>query len=468
METRTKILLLLLNIALANGLETLSSVQVIFRHGEKELDGTLEVGGGPLSDKGKKQMFDLGTYLRSRYAGFIRTEFDSGETSFLSSDKDPVIQSASMVAYGLYLDFNLAATWSGEENIQYEPIPVRTLPRQYDNLIQLTKSCPKNDARIQEDLNEYVKNFFNQNQASLELYAEKTGDTAILNGNRNGADRIQNLISFLEAVKFNSSNNLPLEDWEKQFLQEQDLFQFRSGWFKNYIDTEEKQRLYIGSAVQNIPTTFEATPVKKISLFSAHDHTLYTLMATLGIWDENNLQLPPDGATLIIEYYDSIGAITTDPYMKVWYRSETSQEPELLEIPQCGQPCYINKFKEVFANIIPANAEKECKVEGNGEAKPQTLSGSRKRPHLPKIPPLRKRTTTTTVSPKHIEIVSSTSENTVQNPPSPVLYSASASVPEKPLNVSGLNILMGVIVLVVGTGALIFAAFQKRRQYISI
>ncbi|CAG7832760.1 unnamed protein product, partial [Allacma fusca] len=87
--------------------------------------------------KGKKQMYELGLYFRERYSNLLKTSFDAHETQIISSDTDRTIRSAGLVSYGLYEDFNLAAKLNGEDDpVQFEPIPVRTIPPELDRYLQ--------------------------------------------------------------------------------------------------------------------------------------------------------------------------------------------------------------------------------------------------------------------------------------------------------------------------------------------
>ncbi|CAG7817770.1 unnamed protein product, partial [Allacma fusca] len=119
------------------GTTDLKSVHIIFRHGQRTPDASYVTTTGGLTEKGKKQMYELGLYIRERYSNLVKTSFDTDETRIISSDTDRTIRSAGLVAYGLYEEFNQAASWNGEDDpIPFEPIPVRAIPEELDRYLQ--------------------------------------------------------------------------------------------------------------------------------------------------------------------------------------------------------------------------------------------------------------------------------------------------------------------------------------------
>ncbi|CAG7733758.1 unnamed protein product, partial [Allacma fusca] len=93
------------------GTTGLKSVHIIFRHGQRTPDASYLTATAGLTEKGKKQMYELGLYIRERYSNLVKTSFDTDETRIISSNTDRTIRSAGLVAYGLYKEFNQAASW---------------------------------------------------------------------------------------------------------------------------------------------------------------------------------------------------------------------------------------------------------------------------------------------------------------------------------------------------------------------
>ncbi|CAG7820984.1 unnamed protein product, partial [Allacma fusca] len=70
----------------------LKSVHIIFRHGQRTPDANYLTATGGLTEKGKKQMYELGLYIRERCSNLVKTSFDTVETRIISSDTDRTIR----------------------------------------------------------------------------------------------------------------------------------------------------------------------------------------------------------------------------------------------------------------------------------------------------------------------------------------------------------------------------------------
>jgi len=79
-------------------------------------------------------MYELGKVVRRRYGNFIKTDYDPGEIEILSSAANRCVQSGTLFAYGFYEEHNQKANWSGNAKINYDPIPVQTIPPQIDKV----------------------------------------------------------------------------------------------------------------------------------------------------------------------------------------------------------------------------------------------------------------------------------------------------------------------------------------------
>ena len=79
-------------------------------------------------------MYELGKFVRRRYADFIKNDYDPTELEILSSASNRCVQSGALFAYALYEEYNLKANWSGSRDIKFDPIPVQTIPPQFDKV----------------------------------------------------------------------------------------------------------------------------------------------------------------------------------------------------------------------------------------------------------------------------------------------------------------------------------------------
>jgi lysosomal acid phosphatase len=77
-------------------------------------------------------MFQLGQFLRQRYATFLADHYHPDEVYILSSDYDRTISSAQALLAGLYIPRD---NWN--PTLNWDTIPIRTIPHAIDNVIQL-------------------------------------------------------------------------------------------------------------------------------------------------------------------------------------------------------------------------------------------------------------------------------------------------------------------------------------------
>ncbi|CAG7785683.1 unnamed protein product, partial [Allacma fusca] len=160
-----------------------------------------------LTEKGKKQMYELGLYIRERYSNLLKTSFDTDETRIISSDIDRTIRSAGLVAYGLYEEFNLAAKWNGEDDpVPFEPIPVRTIPAELDRYLQPMVPCPRISQLMETTVTPFFEELLERHPKFLDTYIKEMKDEVFLNRDMNIEKRVVQFLSFLEEASFNSTH----------------------------------------------------------------------------------------------------------------------------------------------------------------------------------------------------------------------------------------------------------------------
>ena len=94
---------------------------------------------------------------------------------------------------------------------------------------------------------------------------------------------------------------------------------------------------------------------RKMFMYAAHDLTISNVLNSLGIYDG---LAPPFSSMVIIELYnvDSLYRV------KISYRNDTSNPPQVLTIPGCNQLCPLQMFKQLTASVRPANWPQECQL----------------------------------------------------------------------------------------------------------
>ncbi|XP_060103698.1 lysosomal acid phosphatase-like [Heteronotia binoei] len=138
----------------------LKFVTTVYRHGDRSpistfptnphKETTWNQGYGQLTRIGIKQQHKLGRFFRNKYGKFLSAEYKRKEIYVLSTDVDRTIMSAQSNLAGLYPPTG-SQIWN--HRIAWQPIPVHTLPRKYDQLLSYPRlDCPRFLKLLKESL----------------------------------------------------------------------------------------------------------------------------------------------------------------------------------------------------------------------------------------------------------------------------------------------------------------------------
>uniref|UniRef100_A0A0K8SQ83 acid phosphatase n=1 Tax=Lygus hesperus TaxID=30085 RepID=A0A0K8SQ83_LYGHE len=111
---------------------------------------------------------------------------------------------------------------------------------------------------------------------------------------------------------------------------------------------------FVKEVLNNFRGKLDGSNLLNLSLYSAHDTSLSAVMNTMGVFND---AVPPFAALLLIELrmpFDS-----SEPVVSMWYKNST-KEPFLLEMPDCGSCCPLAQMERRLKPVIPENWEKEC------------------------------------------------------------------------------------------------------------
>lgn len=124
--------------------------------------------------KGKRQLFDLGKFLRRRYKTILGDEYSPDKVYVLSSDHDRTLMSAEALLAGLFYP-SVEETFV--ENIPWQPIPVHTINEEQDYILGVSKECPKYDYLMEKHLqnSEKMQQIFTKYKNLLDYWSEKSG-----------------------------------------------------------------------------------------------------------------------------------------------------------------------------------------------------------------------------------------------------------------------------------------------------
>ena len=89
-----------------------------------------------MTTAGKLRMYNLGLYLKERYADFITT--DPREMKMQSSGLERCIESAELVAFAMYPP---KGRWIFNQNISWAPLPISSTLPNTDPLLNPHMKC---------------------------------------------------------------------------------------------------------------------------------------------------------------------------------------------------------------------------------------------------------------------------------------------------------------------------------------
>ena len=196
---------------------TLRQVHLLFRHGDRTpisaypndpwANYSWPGGWGQLTSRGMTRHFQLGQWLRQRYAGFLSDQYSREEIVIRSTDTDRTLMSALSNLAGLFPP-DSEQTWN--PSLAWQPIPVHTVPQSEDYLLSSHADCPR-FTELQEEIEkgEWMQRIYKNNQQLFEFISEKSG-THITD--------IVKLDYIYDSLLIESENNLTLPEWTKDIF----------------------------------------------------------------------------------------------------------------------------------------------------------------------------------------------------------------------------------------------------------
>jgi len=340
--------------------DTLRLVHVLFRHGDRTpttvpyvTDPNVEFwtkqGFGKLTKTGMNQAYNLGRYLRQRYSEFLNTTYDPLQVYARSTDFDRTLMSAYCTLAGLFPPVG-DQIWNTD--LLWQPIPVHTVPKNIDYLLNPDSYCPLYAEIIFETFNstralEQMK----KHQDLFDLLTEKSG---------------QNVTSFYDVydieggVQIERWNNLTQPEWltDQVFEEMVDV----KNIYLSYLHPDNQTRRLrggplLGEMLNNMKSkAADASNQREICLYTAHDATIIGLMSAMGL--PYNGTNPPYTAAFIVELH----LINGTYFVQMWYRTDPAVDPALVSMPGCDDLCPLSTFQQLANPSIPEDVKKECRA----------------------------------------------------------------------------------------------------------
>ncbi|KRY48613.1 Prostatic acid phosphatase [Trichinella britovi] len=332
----------------------------MYRHGYRTPLGTFPTdeyqewaypnGFRQLTKLGCQQQYELGQYLRGRYANFLSDHYNASEVYVRSTDTDRTLSSAECNLAGMFPP-DESQIWN--ENIRWQPVPVHTLPTNQEYLLRTGFNCPALQAVFRNQSNELIEKVENDYK---ELFAFLENKTGWQNIKWNAVGKI------VGSLKRIVDAGYTLPDWANQTwpdpsTNEQvpliDLlsklgFQRRLLEFNSVEKSKYEGGLLIGTIMKNMKQKIQGRLFRptKMFIYSAHDGTLLSFLYGLNI--ANGLMTPVASAVMVELYETDQG----DHNVQIYFRNNTKVDPVPLTLPGCNSfACTLEEFEKAIQPV---------------------------------------------------------------------------------------------------------------------
>ncbi|KRY86756.1 Lysosomal acid phosphatase [Trichinella pseudospiralis] len=336
-------------------------LQVIWRHGDRtpamnfplNPDQVWSEGIGELTKLGISQQYQLGRFLRHRYENFLPKNYSSHEIFIRSTDVNRTLMSALANLAAL---FEPTSDDMWNKNLSWQPIPVHTVPRDLDNVLNLEAKCPAAE-KLQMEVwhSDEAMSIVKTNEALFELLRLNTGLPM------NTLEEISTVYDPLHCahkhVKKIHEDKHSLPNWVTDEIYEDITRLFNIS--TTFWCSSEKVKTFRGSYL--VVDIIERMKRKasyvdenlKFYAYSAHDETLIGFLEHMRVY--NATMVPTYASMILIELLELRGKYFVQIYFK---NGNNSVMP--LELKFCPHPCSLKKFEKNFKNITPLDWFSAC------------------------------------------------------------------------------------------------------------
>lgn len=264
-----------------------------------------------------------------------------------SSDVDRTLTSAASNLAGLYARdkddiFN--------ENLNWNPIPIHTVPNNEDAVIVMLKDCPKYKQLSDEVSKAQYNEFVEENAEVIEI---------ISNATTIPKDQINFVMLYGTFYCYQKTNPSYLPEWYSSL--NQTVFQNFAG--RQFIreNTTQLKRLGTGPLITYLTNYFDKAingSAPKFLMLSGHDATITAVLNAMEVYDYK----PPEFASMVIWelYQESNGTYT----MEVFYKRNSESEAENLNVIEGVHEGNYEAFKQFLEPLMidDATRTEECRI----------------------------------------------------------------------------------------------------------
>ncbi|XP_014287771.1 venom acid phosphatase Acph-1 isoform X2 [Halyomorpha halys] len=336
---------------------TLVRLFVVLRHGSrapnfekifhainKDVDVELwPAGAGELTQNGKREAYEMGRKLRTRYSAFLGDYYNAKDFRVFSTLIERTMMTAQLAASAMFPPKGYQK-WSNE--LAWQPVPV------YPEYV-ISNADDVNCKWLLKDSSMEMKN---KNMSASEFGLEED-DLRLLQDQLGSYDKNSILFMFKlwnvwDNNFFKAKENISLPPWTKTLYPDK-MTAAVLKFGKFFLSGSPTRKMVLVGPYGKGLTSYFTKSERKMELHVLHDKNLIGLLTTLGIEIE---EFPGPTATVAIELHKK----NEEYYFEVYHYSNHKQStPTLMKMP-CGTNCSYDIMIKQWQTYAEANFEEIC------------------------------------------------------------------------------------------------------------
>ncbi|XP_034106762.1 prostatic acid phosphatase [Drosophila albomicans] len=344
---------------------TLELVHIVFRHGIRTpvdtfprdpyvKDNFKPTGWGHVTNRGKKELFDMGRWLHRRYGDFMGPFYRPDRLHAQATASPRALMSLQTTLASMFEPRGTAMEWNRQLN--WQPIPIVSEPLEQDSLLLVRTPCP----RYFEARDEVFK--LPEVIAEQAPFADMLSELSNLTGMpmRNAEDVNSLYITLLAEQEF--GYKLPV--WAKDYFPKRMQFLAEQSYVYNAY-TPEMQKIKGGPFLRKMYDEMLAKEAgtlrpkdRGMFIYTGHDWTVGNILSALGIWKR---QMPRFAVMAIFETHQN--RQTGEYYVEIFLRNDEFGCLEQLKLADCELQCPLHRLIELSEAVLPNEPlEQRCRA----------------------------------------------------------------------------------------------------------
>ncbi|BFF97117.1 venom acid phosphatase Acph-1 [Drosophila madeirensis] len=338
---------------------TLELLHVVFRHGPRTPADTYPrdpyvnetyypYGWGQVTNNGKRELFNIGTWLRKRYGKFLAPHYSPDLVHAQATGVSRTHMTMQTVLASFLPPKGTDMEWNSKFN--WQPIPVFSQELNEDTLLLVRTPCPRYFEALHEvyDLPEVKQEV----APYLDMYKELETHTGL---SFKEPEDVQSLYLTLLAEQ---EWGLKLPEWTNEYFPEKLQFLAEQSYVYN-VYTPEMQKIkggpflkkMFGEMQQKQNGTLKPS-ARKMYIYTGHDSTVVNILSALKIWKR---QLPRYSSMAIFELHKS--KETGEYWVEIYFRNDPKAQAQKLTVPGCEFKCPLDKLQQLARDVVPTELD---------------------------------------------------------------------------------------------------------------